>query len=104
VDPLPHLALPIRVANGLYGTVEQDTLAELGVTVTTILRFERGTRPEQANFGITDPTFQQMPVDTAELETQVATFEPRARLTVTTTDQPNGQTTVQVAVSHDEED
>ena len=70
-----------------YETCQQDTDQEAATTVAVLCSFQRGTRAEQPDFGITDPTFQQMPVDTAEIQRQVALYEPRARLHIKVTDE-----------------
>lgn len=98
MDDVPHLAWPIRVQGRAYTTVQQDTDDELAANVATLLCFERGTRIEAVDFGITDPTFQQVPVDTSEIERQAAVYEPRADLTITVTGDGPGSQRVQIAV------
>ena len=83
MDDIPHIAWPIRFGSGSYQTCQQDTEEELASNVAVIVGFERGSRIEAIDYGITDPTFQAMPVDTAEIESQVGYYEPRAVLTVT---------------------
>ena len=99
MDDLPHLALPLRVVGSAYAPVQQDTGDEVACTVAAICAFPRGYRAEQPEFGITDPTFSLGSPATAELEAQVAAFEPRAALTVTTVDDLAGHATVRVEVA-----
>jgi hypothetical protein len=92
VDDVPHINWPIRVEGTGYATCQQDTDQEAAAAIAVLCSFERGTRAEQPDFGITDPTFQLMPVDTAELERQASVYEPRADLTIRiATEDPGGQ-------------
>jgi len=85
MDDVPQLNWPIRVQGNDYDTCQQDTDQEAAVNVTVLCCFERGTRIEQPDFGITDPTFQLMPVNTGEIQRQVDLYEPRAQLDIRVT-------------------
>ena len=52
MDPIPRLALPLRLNGSGFATVEQDTLDELVVTVSCICSFPLGFRIEAPEFGI----------------------------------------------------
>jgi len=104
MDDLPHLAWPITVTGNTYTTVQQDTNDEVAANIAVLCCFPRGWRAEQPDFGITDPTFQQMPVDPSEIERQSAIYEPRAGLTITVRDDPDpGSQRVNIAVQIAEE-
>jgi hypothetical protein len=96
---VPHLAWPIRVAGTTYATCQQDTGEEAAAAVAVLCCFERGSRAEAPDFGITDPTFSQVPVDTDEIVRQAAVYEPRASLEVTVSEDGVGGQRVSVAVS-----
>lgn len=96
---VPHLAWPIRVTGTTYASVQQDTDAEVGANVAVLVSFERGTRAEDPDFGITDPTFGQMPIDVSEIERQAAQYEPRADVDVRVSSDADGSARVTVAVA-----
>lgn len=75
---LPHLALPLRLVGNRLGAVEQDSVSEIAQCVEVVVRYPLGLRPEQPEFGLTDPAFRQVPVGTAELDQAVSRWEPRA--------------------------
>lgn len=75
---IPHFALPFRFVNGAAVVFEQDTTDEILSCVLAIMLCPLGYRVELPTFGITDPTFTQMPVNTAELELVLDTWEPRS--------------------------
>lgn len=98
MNEIPHLHWPIRVDRGTYATCQQDSDDEAAANVAVLCCFRRGERAESLDFGITDPTFEQMPIDTAEIERQAAIYEPRAELDIAVTDAPTGVETVRIAV------
>lgn len=71
-----HLALPIQCLNGTYTTNEQDTQAEATTQVQAICLFPRGSRAESMEFGILDPTFQLIPIDTSDIAKAISDFAP----------------------------
>jgi hypothetical protein len=75
---IPHFALPLRFVNGAAVVVEQDTTDEILSCVLAIMLCPIGYRVELPTFGIPDPAFTQMPVNTAELELALDTWEPRS--------------------------
>lgn len=96
---MPHIDWPIRLNAAGYQTCQQDTAQEVAATVTVVCSFERGSRIEAPDFGIADPTFNQMPIDTTDLEQQLAALEPRADITVELTADPGGEQHVRLNVN-----
>lgn len=81
---VPHFSLPFRFgSDGHAVTVDQDTIDDVTACVEAILRTTKGQRPEAPDFGITDPSFQLQPIDTAALIEEVLEQEPRAVLVMT---------------------
>lgn len=79
---IPHFDLPLRLENGSFVTVEQDTLDDVANCVSAICRFVQGARPEAPKFGIPEQTFLEL-VDPLSVHAAVITNEPRADITVT---------------------
>ncbi len=104
MDDLPHLAWPVRVDGSSYASIQQDTDDEVAATVAVLLSFRRGWRAEQPDFGITDPTFELTPINTAEIERQVGLYEPRAELEITLSDDGRGAQRVRIAATIAEEE
>jgi hypothetical protein len=96
---VPQLDWPLRVVGFDFAEVEQDSTADAGASVAVLCCFERGSRAEAPDFGITDPTFAQAPVDTEEIVAQAATYVPEAQLDVSQQTEPDGTATVTVAVA-----
>jgi hypothetical protein len=77
MDRILHLAFPVRSVNGgKYVFNLQNTQAEAITQVQTILAFERGFRIESPDFGILDPAFEMMPVDTDDISRAISEFAP----------------------------
>jgi hypothetical protein len=83
LDPIPHLTWPLQVVNGSFRSHEQDTVDELVTNVAVIISFPLGFRDESPEFGIADPTFEQMPLDVNDVLEAVETYEPRAEVQIT---------------------
>lgn len=96
---LPHLDWPLRVLGHDYAEVEQDTTQDAGAQVAVLCSFEVGTRAEDPEFGITDPTFQQYPVDVSEIQSQCAAYVPQATVEIAQTPVAGGEAAVSVNVS-----
>lgn len=79
-----HLALPIETNLGSYVCNEQDSQSEAKTQVRCILSFPRGSRQESIDFGILDPTFQQMPVDVTDIANTIAFYAPDLDIEITT--------------------
>lgn len=77
---VPKLRVPLRLENGRLGICEQDSQENVAGCVYAVLAYERGSRLEDANFGVEDPTFGQMPLDVTEWLEQIRTYEPRAEV------------------------
>jgi phage baseplate assembly protein W len=78
---IPKLRVPLRLENGRLGICEQDSQENVAACVYAILSYERGSRVEDPEFGVEDPSFDQQPLDLDEWLEQIATYEPRARVT-----------------------
>jgi len=109
MDDVPHLALPLRLTDARFETVQQDTLDELQVNVGVICAFELGSRIERPDFGIAAHEFAQDPIDATDIEAAVELSEPRATVSVVQApydpaDPTAAQLTVQVTTAGDEED
>lgn len=76
----PHFALPFRWERGSVVTNEQHSLDDVADCVEAVLRTRPGDRAEAPDFGIDDPTFDQLPLDLDALVGQVSAQEPRAHL------------------------
>lgn len=98
MDSIPHLTLPIQFAGSQYRAVEQDTTAEVAACVAAIVAFPIGYREDDPDFGIRDPAFQAQPVDTAEIEEIVETYEPRADIAVSTEFDPSDPLAAEVEI------
>lgn len=78
---IPKLRVPLRLENGRLALVEQDSQDNVAACVYTLLSYERGSRLEDPDFGVEDPTFGTMPLDVDEWFEQIAAYEPRAEVT-----------------------
>lgn len=77
---VPKLRVPLRVENGRLGICEQDSQENVAACVYAILSYERGSRIEDSDFGVENPSFAQLPLDTDEWLEQIARYEPRAEV------------------------
>lgn len=75
-----HFALPFRYVNGAPVVNDQDSVDDVAACVEAIVRFPKGYRPEQPDFGITDPTFTQGGANVDLLHQEVAEWEERVDL------------------------
>ena len=96
---IPHLAMPLRFVNGQWAVVEQDTEDEVAQCVRNILAFERGYRVEDPDFGIRDPTFQTMPIDTDDISQALDEYEERAQVAIFQELSPDGSVSIRLEVS-----
>jgi phage baseplate assembly protein W len=99
MDFIPHLAIPMRIVNGQYATRQQDTDPEAADCVRNILAFEKGSRIEDMDFGIEDPTFQTMPIDIDDIAQAIGDYEPRVDAEIETEDLPDGTEIVHISVT-----
>lgn len=77
---IPKLRVPLQMRNGRLALVEQDSQDNVAACVYALLATERGSRLEDPDFGVEDPTFATMPVDVDEWLEQIAAYEPRAEV------------------------
>lgn len=99
MSPL-HLALPIETSMGNYVFNEQDSQSEAKAQVKTILSFPRGSRQESLDFGILDPTFQEMPIDTTDIANTIAFYAPDLDVEITTEiNNEDGSETINIRVA-----
>ena len=82
----PHFAHPFSFAtkpNGVkfVAVDEQHSEDEIVGCILRTIAYERGYRDELPDFGVTDPTFSQSPVDGSRLVTEIEEWEDRADLT-----------------------
>lgn len=96
---IPHLAMPLRLLGGQWVVVEQDTEDEVAQCVLNICAFERGSRIEDPDFGIADPTFQTMPIDTETITRAVEEYEERADVEIFQEISPDGRASVRLEVA-----
>lgn len=80
---IPKFRVPLQLQNGRLALVEQDSEDNVAACVYAILAYERGSRLEDPNFGVDDPSFETVPVDTDEWLEQIAAYEPRAQVQTT---------------------
>lgn len=78
---IPKLRTPIELGAGGLRVVEQDSLDDVAGCVYALIATERGSRLESPAYGVSDPTFEQLPLELDEWLEQIATFEPRADVT-----------------------
>jgi phage baseplate assembly protein W len=96
---IPHLAVPLRVTGGRWVVVEQDTEEEVAQCVRNVCAFERGYRVEDPDFGINDPAFTTMPIDTGDIAQALEDYEERAEVAIFQEITPDGQVAVRLEVS-----
>lgn len=77
---VPKLKVPLEMGEGGFSVVEQDSEDEIAQCVYAIQATPRGSRIEEPDFGITDPTFEQGGMDLGESLLAISTWEPRAEV------------------------
>lgn len=75
---VPRLRVPIEMGGRGLRVVEQDDPYEVAGCVYALLATPRGSRIEEPDYGVEDPTFEQLPLEVDEWLQQIAEFEPRA--------------------------
>jgi hypothetical protein len=82
----PHFSYPFRFemipATGTLAAAvtEQQSADEVADCVLRIAHTPRGFREELPDFGISDPTFEQVPVDAERMTEEIREWEPRTGL------------------------
>lgn len=88
----PHFAYPFTFTSGTNGgravVVQQGTVDEVSSCVANIATCDQGFRTDLPDFGIPDPTFSTLPLNTAVLGDAITKYEPRASLTITAAGDP----------------
>lgn len=79
---IPRLRVPLEMGATGFRVVEQDGLDDVAQCVYAVMATERGSRIEEPDFGITDPTFEMNGMDEGEALLQIGTWEPRAGVTI----------------------
>lgn len=81
---VPHFDLPFRIDQAGEGvtTVEQDSVEDVANCVEAALRYVKGQRLDEPTFGITEPTFDAIPISTDRIVAEVLEHEPRAILLI----------------------
>jgi hypothetical protein len=77
---IPKLRVPLRMGSRGFALVEQDSGDEIAACVYALIATERGSRIEQSDYGVADPTFDPLPLDLDEWLAQIALYEPRAEV------------------------
>jgi phage baseplate assembly protein W len=91
-----HFAIPFTYdATGSASVLQQDTLEEVSQCVRVLLSTPTGTRVEQFDYGIPDPTFTDDAQMVAQITAAVGRWEPRAAgIQVAVTTQPDGTASI----------
>jgi phage baseplate assembly protein W len=76
----PKLRVPIEFGTFGLRAVEQDSDDEIAACVYALIATERGSRIEEPDYGVEDPTFEALPLDLDEWLAQIDQFEPRAEV------------------------
>lgn len=74
----PHFDVPMRIFNGRYAVVEQDSVDDVANCVEVLLATHFGQRPEAPDFGVPDLTFKNQPLNIETIRDMIADGEPRA--------------------------
>ena len=85
---IPHFAVPLHFhdhGSGIQAhVVEQGSDEEILACANTLVRFEKGQRPEYPDFGVTDLTFEEQPLPVERLKAEIVEQDPRIGLIITT--------------------
>jgi phage baseplate assembly protein W len=74
---VPHFAFPLRLDGSRFGVVEQDTVEEIAAGVEVLVATPVGSRMDEPEYGIGDPTFTTG-LDHAAVLDAISVWEPRA--------------------------
>lgn len=84
---VPHFDLPFRLVTSegiqVPATVEQDSLEDVVNCVEAAMRTDKGSRSDLTTFGVSDPTFQVLPIDTTQVIAEIEAHEERATMVLT---------------------
>lgn len=89
-----HFAIPFDWdATGSAAVLPQDSIEEISQSVRVLLSTPTGTRIEQFDYGIPDPTFSDDSAMVSAITAAVARWEPRAAgIQVAVSTHPDGTT------------
>ena len=73
---------PLKVVNGSFATVPQDSDDDLAQNILAIARTRPGDRYDAPELGVDPQTFHELPIDTAAIANAIRAHEPRLTLTV----------------------
>ena len=94
----PKLKIPLALEGDGLAAVEQGSVDEVAQCVYAIVATPIGTRIDDLDFGIEEPTFEQLPLDVTEMLAQVNTYEPDAQVEIAQeVEELAGLVTVEVA-------
>ncbi len=79
---LPHFTHPFRFDNGRAAVAQQNSDDDIWTCIETIVRFHKGDRIADPEFGITDPSFAEGQVDVEAIRREVEKLEDRAALVI----------------------
>lgn len=79
---IPKLKVPLTMGAHGFETVEQGSIDEVAQCVYAILATPLGSRIDDIDFGLEDPTFDHLPLDTREMLQQVQLYEPDAEVSI----------------------
>lgn len=82
VPDIPHLAFPVRFADGVIVTVEQDAPGHLRDRIHVTCRTVIGERLDDPTFGIPDDVLRANEADLGALTTALAESEPEITVVV----------------------
>lgn len=91
-----HFSIPFEYdLTGSAAVLQQDTIEEVSQCVRVLLSTPTGTRVEQFDYGIPDPTFTDEAHMVAQITSAVGRWEPRAAgIEVAVTNQADGTTAI----------
>ena len=81
---IPHFALPFEYQNGAPVVNEQNSDADVAACVFAVCACEPGQLLDLPEFGLTDLTFEQEPINPIEIINPITRWEPRAPVLVET--------------------
>lgn len=91
---VPHLKVPFAIVGPAAAVVDQNSIEEIEQCVLAVVKTEVGQRIERPEFGIVDPTFEQIGPDSDadEIVAAIEEWEPRVETI--------GETALEEAVQH----
>jgi hypothetical protein len=80
---LPHLDLPFRFVNGELACVDQDSVDDYENQVMAVVLCPVGFRDELPEFGIPEPEFGRIPLDTTGIQAAIDEWVPNSHVDIT---------------------